>query len=71
MRNSNLVLPARFMSQISYEFCNKDDLHRATNPQDMLPLEGFKNVISSRENISAIQLIIKEAFEMWKEDLNV
>ena len=37
----------------------------------MLPLDGFKDqkVFFSKENVTAIQLIIKEALDLWRDDL--
>ena len=74
MKNATLVLPARFLCNMCIDTCCESDLYKCTKPDDnLLPLEGVRDAknLSEFKHISVIQVVIKEALLLWKEDIKM
>lgn len=64
MKNSTIVLPARFLCNMCIDNCCEDDLYKCSKPQDnLLPLEGVREakILKGKEQVNCIQKVIQEA----------
>ena len=68
MKNSTLLLPARFLCNMCIEE-NQNDLYHCHN--DQIPLESIKSAKSlcSYDQIINIQKVIYQSFKLFKEDM--
>ncbi len=68
MKNSNLLLPARFLCNTCIDH-NQNDLYKCEN--DQIPLENVKEArgLQSHEQVKIIQKIVKEGFQIWQKDV--